>query len=176
MARFVSVVLIGLGFNTLLVWCFVYQFSIHPAAAKIVAVPVVLIWNYLGRRLFVFSEDIPVAMQGWLRRARPALGELALASAACRDELNDKSRRAQVLSSGPRGRLPVVVPSPPDGTMSPRCHGTPTGESARVGVHAPNGRLCPRRVEGAPEDTRMCSARNIFPFFPIKNNGKSENG
>src|SRR5262249_2115064 len=36
--RFLSVVLVGLGFNTLLVSCFVYRFSIHPAVAKIVAV------------------------------------------------------------------------------------------------------------------------------------------
>src|SRR5262249_19053965 len=46
--RFLVVVLVGLGFNTLLVWCFVYLLSIHPTAAKIFAVPIVLIWNYLG--------------------------------------------------------------------------------------------------------------------------------
>jgi putative flippase GtrA len=63
MLRFLSVVLVGLGLNTLLVWCFVYRFSIHPAAAKIAAVPVVLIWNYLGRRLFVFSNNIPFAVR-----------------------------------------------------------------------------------------------------------------
>jgi putative flippase GtrA len=66
MLRFLSVMLIGLGFNTLLVWCFVYRFSIHPTAAKIVAVPIVLIWSYLGRRLFVFGNDIPVAVRTWL--------------------------------------------------------------------------------------------------------------
>jgi putative flippase GtrA len=65
MLRFLSVVLVGLCLNTLLVWCFVYRFSIHPAAAKIVAVPIVLIWNYLGRRLFVFSKDIPFAVRAW---------------------------------------------------------------------------------------------------------------
>src|SRR5262245_16714992 len=65
--RFLIVVLIGLGLNTLLVWCFVYRFSIHPTAAKIVAVPIVLIWNYLGRRLLVFSNDIPVAVRAWLK-------------------------------------------------------------------------------------------------------------
>jgi len=68
--RFLTVVLVGLGFNTLLVWCFVYGFSIHPAAAKIVAVPIVLTWNYLGRRLFVFSNDIPIAVRAWLEPAR----------------------------------------------------------------------------------------------------------
>src|SRR5262249_30077188 len=66
MLRFVSVVLVGLAFNTLLVWCFVYRLSIHPAAAKIIAVPIVLIWNYLGRRFFVFSNDIPIAVRSLL--------------------------------------------------------------------------------------------------------------
>src|SRR6476660_7581667 len=51
MLRFLTVVLVGLGLNTLLVWYFVYPLSIHPTAAKIAAVPIVLIWNYLGRRL-----------------------------------------------------------------------------------------------------------------------------
>jgi putative flippase GtrA len=71
MLRFLSVVLVGLGFNTLLVWCFVYRFSIHPAAAKIIAVPIVLIWNYLGRRLFVFSRDIPVVVRSLLPAVKP---------------------------------------------------------------------------------------------------------
>jgi putative flippase GtrA len=66
MQRFLSVILVGLGFNTLLVWCFVYQFLIHPTAAKIIAVPIVLIWNYLGRRLFVFRNEIPVAVRALL--------------------------------------------------------------------------------------------------------------
>jgi putative flippase GtrA len=67
--RFLSVALVGLGLNTLLVWCFVYLFLIHPAAAKIVAVPIVLMWNYLGRRLFVFSKDMPVAVRALLESA-----------------------------------------------------------------------------------------------------------
>jgi putative flippase GtrA len=69
--RFLTVVLVGLGLNTLLVWCFVYPLSIHPTAAKIVAVPIVLMWNYLGRRLLVFDNEIPVAVRAWLK---PALG------------------------------------------------------------------------------------------------------
>jgi len=63
MLRFLSVVLVGRGLNTLPVRCFVYRFSIHPAVAKITAVPVVLVWNYLGRRLFVFRNEIPVAVR-----------------------------------------------------------------------------------------------------------------
>jgi putative flippase GtrA len=67
MLRFLTVVLVGLGFNTLLVWCFVYPLSISPTAAKIVAVPVVLIWNYLGRRLLVFGNQIPIAVRTRLK-------------------------------------------------------------------------------------------------------------
>ena len=65
--RFLTVALIGLGLNTLLVWCFVYPLSLHPTAAKVIAVPIVLIWNYLGRRLLVFSNEIPVAVRHWLK-------------------------------------------------------------------------------------------------------------
>lgn len=65
--RFLAVVLVGLSINTLLVWCFVYPLSIHPTTAKIVAVPIVLTWNYLGRRLLVFGNDIPVAVSAWLK-------------------------------------------------------------------------------------------------------------
>ena len=67
MLRFLTVVLVGLGLNTLLVWCFVYPLSIHPTAAKIAAVPIVLIWNYLGRRLFVFGNEIPIAVRAQLK-------------------------------------------------------------------------------------------------------------
>ena len=69
MLRFLTVVMVGLGLNTLLVWCFVYPLSIDPIAAKIVAVPIVLIWNYLGRRLFVFGNEIPIAVRAWLNGA-----------------------------------------------------------------------------------------------------------
>jgi putative flippase GtrA len=69
MLRFLAIVLVGLGLNTLLVWYLVYPLSIHPTAAKIVAVPIVLMWNYLGRRLLVFGSDMPVAVRAWLRPA-----------------------------------------------------------------------------------------------------------
>ena len=67
MLRFLTVVLVGLGLNTLLVWCFVFPLSIHPTAAKIAAVPIVLIWNYLGQRLFVFGNEIPIAVRPQLK-------------------------------------------------------------------------------------------------------------
>ena len=68
MTRFLSVVLVGLGLNTALVWCFVYPLAIPPIVAKIAVVPIVLVWNYFGRRLFVFSDRIPLSI------ARPRTG------------------------------------------------------------------------------------------------------
>jgi|SRR5271165_1059140 len=59
LARFLSVVLVGLVLNTALVWCFVYPLAIPPTLAKIAVVPIVLVWNYIGRRLFVFSDRVP---------------------------------------------------------------------------------------------------------------------
>jgi putative flippase GtrA len=66
MARFLTVVLVGLALNTALVWCFVYLLAIPPLAAKIGAVPIVLIWNYLGRRMLVFTDRVPAPVQSWL--------------------------------------------------------------------------------------------------------------
>jgi dolichol-phosphate mannosyltransferase len=67
MMRFLSVVLIGLALNTGLVWCFVYPLAIDPTIAKISAVPIVLVWNYLGRRMLVFDDRVPAPIQSRLR-------------------------------------------------------------------------------------------------------------
>ncbi|MGA8756914.1 MAG: GtrA family protein [Stellaceae bacterium] len=60
--RFITVVVVGLALNTTLVWCFAYPLAIPPTIAKIAAVPFVLVWNYLGRRLLVFDDRIPIAI------------------------------------------------------------------------------------------------------------------
>jgi putative flippase GtrA len=66
--RFIVVVLVGLTLNTALVWYFVYELNIHPTAAKIGVVPIVLIWNYLARRWLVFHAEIPAPIRSWLER------------------------------------------------------------------------------------------------------------
>jgi putative flippase GtrA len=71
LTRFLVVVLVGLTLNTMLVWFFVYPLTIRPTVAKIAAVPIVLIWNYLGRRVLIFDSSIPAPIQSWL--ARPLL-------------------------------------------------------------------------------------------------------
>jgi len=73
MLRFLTVVLIGLVLNTLLVWCFVYHLALHATAAKIMAVPIVLVWNYLGRRRLVFGNEIPAGVRAWLKPPKVAL-------------------------------------------------------------------------------------------------------
>jgi putative flippase GtrA len=76
--RFLSVVLVGLALNTGLVWCLVYPLTIHPTLAKIAAVPPVLIWNYLGRRMLVFDDRLPAPIRSWLEPAsRPLLAAQA---------------------------------------------------------------------------------------------------
>lgn len=73
---FLTVVLIGLALNTALVWCFVYPLSIHPTAAKIIAVPIVLAWNYLGRRFLVFDHRLPAPVAAWRQVKRQQLAPL----------------------------------------------------------------------------------------------------
>ena len=77
-ARFLGVVLVGLGLNTALVWTFVYPLAIPPTLAKIAAVPIVLVWNYLGRRMLVFEAHVPMPIRSWLLSA--SRGEFGPAS------------------------------------------------------------------------------------------------
>jgi putative flippase GtrA len=74
LARFLIVVLVGLVLNTIVVWIFAYPLAIQPIVAKISAVPIVLTWNYLGRRLFVFDKRVPAPVQSWLARTQPFSG------------------------------------------------------------------------------------------------------
>lgn len=73
LTRFLVVVLVGLALNTALVWLFVYPLAIPPTAAKIAAVPIVLVWNYLGRRLLVFGDEVPAPVRFWLEPLGRAL-------------------------------------------------------------------------------------------------------
>ncbi|GAB4174263.1 MAG: hypothetical protein OHK0024_11020 [Thalassobaculales bacterium] len=57
-ARLFAVAGIGLVLNTAFFELFV-RIGLHPVVAKVVAVPIVLIWNFLGRRLFVFHHSLP---------------------------------------------------------------------------------------------------------------------
>jgi len=93
LARFLGVVVVGLALNTALVWCFVYPFGSNPTLAKIIAVPIVLVWNYLGRRLLVFHDQLPTPMLQWLSSARERRRTAAGRSAA-RQALRSGSRRA----------------------------------------------------------------------------------
>jgi len=70
LVRFLGVVLVGLVLNTALVWLFVYPLGVHPVLAKIGVVPIVLVWNYLGRRLLVFHDRLPLPIAARLSRLR----------------------------------------------------------------------------------------------------------
>ena len=93
LARFLAVVLVGLVLNTALVWCFVYPLGLNPTLAKIIAVPIVLVWNYLGRRLLVFHNRLPTPMLKWLSSARRTRRTAAARSAA-RQAVRSGSRSA----------------------------------------------------------------------------------
>jgi len=96
--RFLVVVLVGLGLNTGFVWCFVYLSGMHPTLAKIVAVPIVLVWNYLGRRALVFHDRLPTPTLKFLssvrRRRRAAAATRAANRAAAQQALGSGSRSA----------------------------------------------------------------------------------
>lgn len=74
LARFFLVVLVGLALNTMVVRIFAYPLAIQPTVAKIAAVPIVLTWNYLSRRIFVFDNRVPAPVQSWLARTSPFSG------------------------------------------------------------------------------------------------------
>ncbi len=56
--RLLTVSVIGLALNTAFVAVFV-AVGFLPVAAKVMAVPLVLGWNFFGRRLFVFHKALP---------------------------------------------------------------------------------------------------------------------
>jgi len=93
LVRFLAVVFVGLALNTMLVCLFVYSFSIYPTIAKVIAVPIVFVWNYLGRRMLVFHNQLPTPMLQWLSSAREGRRTAAARSAA-RQALRSSSRGA----------------------------------------------------------------------------------
>jgi putative flippase GtrA len=66
--RFWLVSLVGLLINTAVVWILVKALAAPPIWGKVVAVPVVLVWNFVGRRLFVFSKELPPAAMAIMSR------------------------------------------------------------------------------------------------------------
>ena len=56
--RLFAISLIGLGINTASVWGLVSFLSTPPFVAKVGGVPIALVWNFFGRRLFVFHKDL----------------------------------------------------------------------------------------------------------------------
>ena len=85
LTRFLAVVLVGLALNTALVWCFAFPLAIQPTIAKIAAVPIVLVWNYLGRRALVFDGRVPVPVRSRIEAAmRATSGGRSLRRASAR--------------------------------------------------------------------------------------------
>jgi len=55
--RVTLISLVGLLANTATLFLLVALFGLTGIASKIIALPVVLVWNFAGRRLFVFHRD-----------------------------------------------------------------------------------------------------------------------
>lgn len=66
--RLFAVALAGLGLTALLVWAFMTAGGLSALVSKVIATPMVLAWNYLGRRFFVFWPQMPLAT--WRLSAR----------------------------------------------------------------------------------------------------------
>ena len=58
LSRLLVVALVGLALNSLFVWIFV-ALGLAAVLAKVLAVPLVLAWNFLGRRALVFTDQLP---------------------------------------------------------------------------------------------------------------------
>ncbi len=56
--RLLIIVLVGLALNTLIVVVLVNGMNVLPALAKVLTLPVVLLWNFLGRSLLVFQRNM----------------------------------------------------------------------------------------------------------------------
>jgi putative flippase GtrA len=59
---FLAVALIGLGLTTTLMYMLTGWARLTGVVAKVITVPIVLMWNFLGRRFFVFHSDMPTEM------------------------------------------------------------------------------------------------------------------
>jgi putative flippase GtrA len=68
--RFWLVALVGLAVNALSVWLLVEVVALAPIPAKILAVPIVFVWNFVGRRLLVFHKDRPPPPLAFVERLR----------------------------------------------------------------------------------------------------------
>lgn len=55
--EFFVISLIGLGINTLVLWLLVSRFRINFYVAKIFAIAVVTVWNFLANALITFNAD-----------------------------------------------------------------------------------------------------------------------
>ena len=67
-ARLFAVAGVGLALNTGFVLLFLRSDLFGEVFAKIAAVPFVLAWNFLGRRIFVFRAELPEGTAAFAER------------------------------------------------------------------------------------------------------------
>jgi len=54
-SEFIVISLIGLGINTLILWLLVSKYKLNFYLAKVFAIAVVTVWNFLANAFFTFS-------------------------------------------------------------------------------------------------------------------------
>ncbi len=52
--RFLVIYAVGMALNSLIVFCLVHTFTFHYFVAQIVATGIVLLWNFVGNKLWAF--------------------------------------------------------------------------------------------------------------------------
>jgi putative flippase GtrA len=65
---FVVVVLVGLGFTTALMYMLTSWVRLPGIPAKLLTIAIVMTWNFLGRRFFVFKPDLPAGTAAFSTR------------------------------------------------------------------------------------------------------------
>ena len=61
-SSFLTIALIGLGLTTVLMYMLTGWARLGGVSAKLITVPIVVVWNFLSRRSFVFHPDMPTGM------------------------------------------------------------------------------------------------------------------
>lgn len=57
--KFLTVAVVGLGFNSAVMWILAVSLGIHYLAAQVTATLTVMVWSYAGNRLWTFAAAIP---------------------------------------------------------------------------------------------------------------------
>jgi putative flippase GtrA len=94
--RLAGIVLVGLSLNTAMVVLLSLRFGVAPVGAKVLTLPIVLIWSFLGRKFLVFHLDkVPEIVQAAANTVEGRSRSTAPGSPAAREPPVRGRRRAR---------------------------------------------------------------------------------